>query len=243
MQHLLRRKIIHIVILLACPLLGFSQLRDGINQPDFDNKDFHFGINAGFNQSHFRFTHHDVFLGQDSVMSVESINSAGINLAWLVNVNLGEHFDLRTFPLDLTFSEKAFQYALTYPNQELDETPLTIKKVQSITLSVPVDIKFTSDRIGNMKVFMVGGMRFDYDLAASASGDKNADAIIKLKKTNINAEGGLGFHLYFPYFVLSPELKVDWGLSNLHNRVGDNKFSNVIDKIYSRMISFSLTIE
>lgn len=243
MQHLLRRKIIQIIIILACPLLGFSQLREGFNQPDFDNKDYHFGINAGFNQSHFRFTHHDFFLNQDSVMSVESVNSTGINLAWLVNVSLGEHFDLRTFPLDLTFSERAFEYALKYPNQILDETPITTKKVQSITLSLPIDIKFTSDRIGNMKVYTIGGIRFDYDLAASASGDKNADAIIKLKKFNYGAEGGIGFHLYYPYFVLSPELKVDWGFANLHNRVGNNKYSDVIDKIYSRMISFSLTIE
>jgi len=43
--------------------------------------------------------------------------------------------------------------------------------------------------------------------------------------------------------VLSPELKVSWGLSNLHDRNPDLKFSSNIDKINSRMISFSLTVE
>ena len=106
-----------------------------------------------------------------------------------------------------------------------------------------MEIKFTSDRIDNLEVYTIGGVKLDYDLAASASSDKNADAIIKLKKFNFGVEGGLGFHLFYEYFVLSPELKVSWGLSNLHNYDPTNKFSNVIDKIHSRMISFSLTIE
>ena len=73
--------------------------------------------------------------------------------------------------------------------------------------------------------------------------DKKAEELIKLKKLDYGIQAGLGFHFYFPYFVLTPELKVDWGLSNLHSRDPNLKFSNVIDKIYSRMISFSLTVE
>jgi Outer membrane protein beta-barrel domain len=243
MQHLLRRKItLSITAFLLCPALGIAQLRYQINQPDHDNKLYHFGINLGYNQSHFSFTHHPKFLGQDTIMAIESINSTGINLAWLVNLNLGPHFDIRTYPLNLTFSEKAFEYALTYPDLVGGETPLTIKKVQSITLSLPFLIKFSSDRIDNLKVYTLLGGRFDYDLAANA-GKKNTDDIITLKKYDYSIEGGIGFHFYFPYFVLSPELRVNWGLSNLHSRNPNLKFSSNIDKINSRMISFSLTVE
>ncbi|CAN5415307.1 hypothetical protein BH11BAC3_BH11BAC3_42550 [soil metagenome] len=244
MQYLLRCKVIYsILFLLACHLTGFSQLRyGGNNLPDHDSKLYHFGINLGMNKSHFSFTHDPQFLGQDSVMGIESINSTGINLAWLVNLNLSNHFDLRTYPLNLTFSEKAFQYALTYPDQPAGETPLTIKKVQSITLSLPVQIKFSSDRIDNLKVYTLAGFKIDYDMASNA-GKTNADELIKLNKLDYSVEGGIGFHLYFPYFVLSPELKVSWGLTNLHSRNPTLKFSNNIDKISSRMISFSLTVE
>ena len=92
-------------------------------------------------------------------------------------------------------------------------------------------------------MYTIGGFRFDYDLAASASGDKNVDALIKLKKFNTELEAGLGFHLYFEYFVLSPELKASWGLTNLHNYDPTTKYSSVIDQIRSRMITFSITIE
>ena len=243
MQHLLRRKIISIIIaILILPYIGLSQLRTGLNLPEHDNKLYHFGINLGFNKSHFSFTHHPSFLQQDSVMGIESINSTGINLAWLVNINLNEHFDLRTYPLNLTFSEKAFEYSLTYPDIPGGENKLNLKKVQSITLSFPVQIKFTSDRIDNFKVYTIAGAKIDYDLAANA-GKQNADDIIKLNKIDYGVEGGLGFHFYFPYFVLTPEIKVSWGLANLHSRNPNLKFSSNIGKINSRMISFSLTVE
>lgn len=243
MQHLLRRKIIFTILLFCTiPFTGHAQFRTELNQLDHDDKLYHFGINLGFNKSHFSFTHHPEFLGQDSVMVVESINSTGINLAWLVNLNLNEHFDIRTFPLDLTFSEKAFEYTLKYPDRAAGENPITIKKVQSISLSLPVQIKFSSDRIDNLKVYTIAGIKLDYDLAANA-GKKNAEELIKLKPFDYGVEGGIGFHFYFPYFVLTPELKVSWGMSNLHSRSSTLKFSSNIDKINSRMITFSLTVE
>lgn len=243
MQHLLRRKISYIIIcMLSFPFAGSAQLRTQLNLPDYDDKNFHFGINLGMNKSHFNFTHHPLFLNQDSVMVVESINNTGINLAWLVHLNLNDHFAIRTYPLNLTFSEKAFEYSIKYPDTPGGETPVTLKKVQSITLSFPMQIQFSSDRIDNFKVYTIAGVKADLDLAANA-GKKNAEEIIKLKKFDYGVEAGIGFHLYFPYFVLSPELKLSWGLSNLHSRNQALKYSNVIDKINSRMISFSLTVE
>src|SRR5258706_7460127 len=126
MQHLLRRKIIVLIFsVIFCSSSIFGQLRDNINLEDHDSKPYHFGINLGFNKSHFSFTNHPRFLQYDSIMDVESINSAGINLAWLVNIRMSDHFDLRLHPLDLTFSEKAFLYTEKYA----EDSNLVEKKV------------------------------------------------------------------------------------------------------------------
>jgi len=210
--------------------------------PDHDDKPYHFGINLGMNRSHFNFTLHPLFLQRDSVMVVESINSSGLNLAWLVEKRLSDHFALRTFPLDLTFTEKAFEYVLKYPDRPGGEDSLTTKKVQSISLTLPIQIKFSSDRIGNFKVYMLGGVKAEYDMAANA-GAKKAEGLIKLNRLDYGIEAALGFHFYYPFFVLTPELKMGWGLGNLHSRDADLKFSNVIDKINSKIITFSLTVE
>ncbi|MEI7734192.1 MAG: outer membrane beta-barrel protein [Ferruginibacter sp.] len=219
-----------------------AQLRDGINLSDHDDKPYHFGINLGMNRSHFNFTLNPLFLQRDSVMVVESINSSGLNLAWLVEKRLNDHFSLRTFPLNLTFTEKAFEYVLKYPDRPGGEDSLTTKKVQSISLTFPLQIKFSSDRIGNFKVYMLGGVKAEYDMAANA-GAKKAENLIKLNRLDYGIEAGLGFHFYYPYFVLTPELKMGWGLGNLHSRDANLKFSNVIDQINSRTITFSLTVE
>lgn len=209
---------------------------------DHDDKKIRFGINLGANRSHFSFTHHPRFLQQDSIMVIESINSTGVNLAWLVNIRLSDHFDLRTFPVNLTFTEKNFQYNLPTPDTPEGESFVTQKKIQSISLSIPVQLKFTSDRINNFKVYMMAGVKGEYDLASNA-GARKAENLIKLKRLDYGVEAGLGFHFYFPMFVLTPEVKMGWGIGNLHSRDKNLKFSNTIDKISSRMISFSLTVE
>ncbi len=223
------------------PSVALSQERE-LYLPDHDSKLFHFGISLGANRAYYHFSHDDRFLQFDSVLTVESIQSTGIHLAWLVNMNLGEHFDLRTYPLNLIFTEKAFEYSLKYPDPFLGETPTTIKKVQGITLALPVQLKFSSDRIYNFKVYTIAGGVMEYDFAASA-GEKNAETLIKLSKLDYGIEAGIGFHFYFPVFVLTPEIKFGWGFKNVHVRDPNLKFSNVIDQINSRRITLSIIVE
>lgn len=237
MHDILRRKIIFLFGLLCIAGTTRAQGLFNPNQEGHDKRPYHFGINVGFNQSHFSFSHHPRFLEYDSIMGVESLNSSGINLAWLVNFRLNDHFDIRVHPVDLTFSEKAFAYRQLYE----PDTAVT-KKLQSITLSFPAHIKFSSDRIRNLKVYTILGGKFDYDLASN-KGAAKAEDLIKLNRSDLSVELGMGFHFYFPYFVLTPEIKLSHGLMNLHSRDADLKYSNVIDRISSKMITFSLTVE
>ncbi len=243
MQHLLRNKIkLFLVLIILLPMAGHAQLRGGLNMEDHDEKNFHFGINLGANRSHYNILHSPKFLLFDSINVIESINSTGINLAWLVNMRLNEHFDLRTYPVNLVFTEKAFQYTLRTPDKIRGEDSVTIKKVQGITLAFPIQVKFTSDRIANLKVFMMAGGRLEYDLAANA-GKKQNEEVLTLQKLDYAAEAGIGFHIYFPVFVLTPEIKITYGLRNVLSRDNALKFSNTIDRLSSRSLTFSLTVE
>lgn len=248
MQYLLRNKIAAAIFcLFIFNSFAQAQLRESINLPDHDYKQFHFGIQLGVNRAHFNFTNDKRFLTlngavNDSVMVVESLNSTGINLSWLVNMNISDHFDLRTYPLNLVFTEKAFQYNLKYPDRPAGEESIVTKKIQGITLGLPLQLKFSSDRINNFKVYMMAGGKIEYDLASNA-GARKAESLVKLSPFDYGLDAGMGFHFYFPYFVLSPELKIGWGFSNLHSRDENLKYSNVLDKINSRTVTFSLTVE
>ena len=244
MQHLLRNKIkIFILLFLIAPFICIAQ--NGFKELNFENHDdqaLRFGISVGGNRSHYNILHSPKFLQFDSINVIESINSTGISLAGLVNLRLGNHLDLRGYPLNLIFTEKVFQYNLKKPDIGLKEDSTTLKKVQGIALAFPFQLKFTSDRIENFKAYMLAGARAEYDLAANA-GKKNSTESLTLKKFDFAVEGAIGFHFYFPVFVLTPEIKITYGLKNMLSRETNYKYANTIDNIRSRAITFTLTVE
>jgi hypothetical protein len=109
-------------------------------------------------------------------------------------------------------------------------------------MSFPLQVRLKSDRINNFRVYTLAGVKYDFDLASN-SGARNADNIVKVKKSDYGVEGGIGFQFFFPYFILSPEIKFSYGLSNVHSRDESLRYSSVIDKMNSRMILFSLHFE
>ena len=89
---------------------------------------------------------------------------------------------------------------------------------------------------------MLGDVYFSTDLMSNA-GNRNAEDLIKLKKGDYGLETGIGFNFFLKFVTLSPELKFTYGMSNVHARDPDLKFSSVFDKLQTRMVTFSLNIE
>ena len=227
------------VFLVASPLR--AQLRDAVNLPNHDEKPYYFGIVLGYNTSHYSITHHPYFLQRDTIQVVESQNSGRVHLGILVNWQVSERWDLRFYPLNLIFSEKKFYYNQSIPNPGESNTE-QFQKVESVVLSFPLQARLKSDRINNFRVYTLAGIKYDFDLASN-SGARNAENIVKVKKSDFGVETGIGFQFFFKYFILSPEIKLSYGLSNVHSRDESLKYSNVIDRMNSRMILFSLHFE
>jgi hypothetical protein len=129
---------------------------------------------------------------------------------------------------------------LKYPDSELGTD--IIKKIESVIVSFPLQVKFNSDRIGNFRVYMLGGGKVDFDLASNARARK-AEELVKIEKLDYGIEGGVGFNFYFKSFIFSPEIKISNGLKNIHSRDVNLKYSSVLDRIQSRMIVFSIHLE
>ena len=240
MHHLHWRKIAVAAILLTTVYASNAQRSIELNLPDHDDKPYYFGIILGFNSSHYNITHHPYFLQRDTIRVVESKNSNRIHLGIMANLQLTKHLDLRAYPLNLIFSEKVFGYTQKLPS-EISST-YEKQSVESIVMSFPFQVRLKSDRINNFRVYTLAGMKYDFDLASN-SGARNSDNIVKVNKTDYGLEGGIGFQFFFPYFILSPEIKFSYGLSNVHSRDESLRYSNVIDKMNSRMILFSLHFE
>ena len=211
------------------------------NLPGHDEKPYYFGIVLGYNTSHYNITHHPVFLQRDTVQSVESLNSGRVHLGILANWQMSPRFDLRFYPLNLIFSEKRFRYTERDPNTGELAAPRE-QNVESIVMSFPLQVRLKSDRIRNFRVYTLAGAKYDFDLASNA-GSRNAENMVKVTRSDLGVEGGIGFQFFFKYFILSPEIKMSYGLRNVHARDESLRYSNIMDRMNSRMILFSLHFE
>ncbi|MBM3432552.1 MAG: PorT family protein [Bacteroidetes bacterium] len=227
-------------IALIHPVRAKAQFgRVELNLFDHDSKPYYFGITLGGNLARFHTSLHPQFLDDDSVLVAEPINSGGLSLGLSATARLSDRFQLRFNP-QLMFIERNIFYKLKYPdfNGETD-----IKKtVESVTMSFPLQIKFQSDRIGNFRVYTLAGMKADIDMASNARA-KRAEELVKIEKHDFGPEFGIGFNFFFESFIFSPEIKISNGLRNIHARDENLKFSNVFDRIQSRMIIFSIHLE
>jgi len=109
-------------------------------------------------------------------------------------------------------------------------------------MSFPLQVRLKSDRINNFRVYTLVGAKYDFDLASNA-GARNSDNMLKIKKNDYGIEGGIGFQFFMPYFILSPEIKISYGLSNIHARDTELIFSNVVNNMNNRMLMFTLHFE
>lgn len=210
-----------------------------IYMEDHDVKPYYFGITLAANSGRFQSQLHPQFLAQDSIMVAEPLNSGGFALGLLATARLTNRFEARFNP-QLMFTDRTIQYQMRY--KDLDQGLVVDKKVESVIVSFPLQVKFRSDRIGNFRVYMLGGGKLDYDLASNAQARK-ADDMIKIGKMDYGVEGGMGFNFYMKSFIFSPEIKISNGLGNLHSRDERLKYSNVLDRIQSRMVVFSIHLE
>lgn len=234
---LIRITTLVLVGLLAIKPSTHAQLN--LNLSEHDSKPYYFGITLSTNISRFHTELHRSFLQQDSVLVAEPANAGGFALGLLATARLTERFEARFNPV-LSFMDRGINYQLRYA--DFDRKTDINKRVESVIVSFPVHLKFNSDRIGNFRVYMLGGGKLDYDLASNARARK-VDELVKIQKVDYGVEAGLGFNFYFPSFIFSPEIKLSNGFRNIHARNEALRYSSVLDRIQSRMIIFSIHLE
>ncbi|HUX84513.1 MAG TPA: outer membrane beta-barrel protein [Chitinophagaceae bacterium] len=231
--HLRRIPIGLLAVFCLLPLLGQAQW----NQTDHDTKKYYFGITLAYNQAHFHVDQSSYFLKQDTVLGVQPTYSSGFDLGLLGNLRLNNRFDLRINP-SLIFAEKNLQYLV---NQDSSKSNV-YQNIESVIVSLPLQVKFKSDRINDFRVYAIAGMKMDYDLSSNSRA-KRGENLIMIHSLDWGYEAGIGFEFYLPSFIFSPEIKISNGLGNL--LIGNHGFvySNVVQRLTSRMVILSIHLE
>lgn len=207
-----------------------------MNLPFHDQKKVHFGLGFGSNSSKFQVIHSEEFTLHDSIKVVESTRAPGFHLSIISNLHLTKRMDLRALP-SLILAEKDIRFVEVYQN---GDTTIS-KTIESIYIDLPVSLKYKSDRIfDNFRFYVLGGMRFSYDLASNSK-KRKAINILKVDALDYAIEYGIGLEFYFPLFIFSPEIKISTGLPNVFVPTEGLQYSTVLDKLKSR--TFFLTFQ
>jgi len=237
-----------VVVLLFCAGFGFAQ-----SVPAWgggaDLKDLSFGFSFSSVNSYFKIDKNPnwqtPFLdplnnNQPVTSAVSSISSSytqGFGVGFLTRYRFTDHLELHITP-SLIFVDKDLTY--TYVS-----TPTITKAVTTTTVDVPLLVKIKSDRIGDFRAYLLGGVKYSQAIGSKVNTDVDADAIDKLVK-NVNGyasyEAGIGCDIYFEFFKFSPELKLSNSFGNvlLHE---NNAFSGPLSKLTAHTLMFTFYFE
>jgi hypothetical protein len=215
-----------------------------------DQNDLSFGFTFGYltssykiiKQPNWRAPYFDNGAGKyitDSLNSIVSNAQPGFSIGFITRYRLTEHLEARVTP-SLVLADRSVTYAYTNPAENVT------KQVQATTADFPFLLKLKSDRIGNFRAYLLGGIKYTFAIGKGDGGDNtNTDPLQKpLKNVSGYAsyEAGIGCDIYFEFFKLSPEIKISNSLGNV--LVAENQpFSNPISKLLLHTLTLSLYFE
>ncbi len=238
MRHLHRLQTIALLCLALIPLAGSAQTNKGNhNFREFQSKAYYFGLTFGYNSSNFQIAYSKNAILNDSFRVVEGIRSSGLNVSMIANMKLGEYFDFRFLP-GFSFVNHKLSYVSANSNAEQE------RNIESVLVQVPFQVRFKSDPFHDMRVFVLGGIKYTYDVASNARiREEQANRAILLSPHDFAVEVGGGFQFFFPFFIFSPELKYSQGIGNVLIFNPNLEQTNIAEKIFSRAFTISLHFE
>jgi len=219
-----------------------AQKKDRIEYlPNFDKKQLHFGYYLGLNKKTFKVSYNsfltDLNLVDDNYLSVEE--SYGFNIGLIVDYKLHENINLRFEP-GLSSNTKTLTY--NFLNEE--------REVPGTYLRMPLLLKFSTNRLDNMRAFVIGGVSYDFNFSSNEKNvNDNSQGEFRMKKSNFMYEIGVGVDIYLFYFKFSPSIRGIFAINNEiipdtnYGEPYTGPYTGVIDYFGTRGVFINFTFE
>ncbi len=235
---------------------AYAQANKVKNLPKYDFRIKHFGFILAANQMLFTIKTKpgfsditfnqsqspDIFADSSKLLQVNSDPTLGFTIGIVSDLRLGKYLNLRFIP-SLAFGERYMNYTiLRYKDGE--PTLVDIQKnITSTYVGLPLYVKYKSKRINNIRAYVLGGIKYNIDLAANKKKkDDTGETYLKLKKNDFLFEIGVGFDFYTGFFKFGTELKMSYGTVDLLQRE-NNIYTDCIERLNSKIFQLSFTFE
>lgn len=201
------------------------------NLENFQNSKVYYGFYMGFNSYDFKIDYKNT--GPD----IQIKTSTGFNVGIVGDLKLHEYINLRFEP-GLYYTTRE----LMYPNFATESDAL--RQVNSTYIHLPLLLKFSSLRTGNIRPYILGGLSATLNLSGnSKSIDDNLQQRFRVKPWTTNYEMGFGIDLFCPYFIFSPSIRGVFGLKDELIRDNDpnSPWTSNIESIKTRAVFINFT--
>lgn len=174
-----------------------------VNLENFDKQRVHWGYFLGFNSYDFKFDYK--VPGQD----IQVKRTTGFNVGLIGDLRLHEYFDLRFEP-GLYYTQRDLHFS-GFAEDDING----LREVRSTYIHLPLLLKYSALRTGNVRPYLVGGLSTTLNLSSNfKSKDDNLQQRFRMKQWTSNYEFGFGIDLYFEYFKFSPSVRGVFGLKD-----------------------------
>ncbi len=207
------------------------------NLQNHDDKLYHFGFSLGVNQMGFALKPNFEDPRFEYTLPEPDF---GFHIGIVSNLKLAPLWDLRFVPT-LSFGDRYIYY---HEEGFIRDYPDAKGVFDPTLLEFPMHLKFKSVRMTNTRVYVIGGLKYSYDLASIELGE-GEDILVRVARNDFHYEMGVGFDYYFYYFKFSAELKASFGMANLARmgEISNLPFFSSIDRLNSKSIMISFLFE
>lgn len=187
---------------------GFAQKDRIENLPSFDKPRFHYGFYLGLNRNDFKLDYRPNSSTNNPNIVVEP--SIGFNVGLIADYRLHKNINLRFEPGLMTNTKTiTFNHVVGTDAQRIRED------VGSTFLHMPLILKFSTDRLDNVRPYILGGLSFDHNFSSNEDQqDDNTSGEFRMKSSNFMYEVGIGIDIYLQYFKFSPSIRGVFAITN-----------------------------
>ncbi len=236
--YLHRTKIIFLLgVMLATHFVHAQRIRQiRLNNPNYDHRRMSYGFLIGIHTTTYQLKYSDKFVtpGFDSITAVVPSWSQGFSLGAILNYRFADFFDFRITP-DFAF----YEHRLTYLYAK---DPSKEQLVETVMVELPLLIKYKSERRGNIRMYMLGGIKPAIEASGKRQITNTTSKGIDIKGKNLSLELGFGFDLYYPLFKFSPEIRFSRGIMNILDKTS-NPYSDPLSRINTNTITVFLLFQ
>lgn len=211
-----------------------------LNLENEDKKRLNWGYYLGFNQYDFKVDYkdypypNDVYY--DDMLTAKSI---GFNVGLIGELRINNYLDLRLEP-GLYYNQRDVGFRGNASNSR------AIVPVKSTYIHVPLLLKASTKRLGNIKPYIVGGAATSFNLSSNKGNTQDIpQEVISMRKSNYYWEVGFGIDIYLRYFKFSPSIRGSFAFKDeiQLDKPGDALYLGNIAGTYSRAIFVNFTFE